>query len=896
MSFWLAVLFTFPRAQSFYEAQFPGARLSADSVARLDRLFGRDGQWWFEPPNGAVVWLDNDEAAIREFETAFAPLHSLKKLAPARRRGEVGALINRIAMQHRQMRSASVASDGGASLFEAAESFEHAGDDGATVVRLRIEGRRLNASEVVEQAQGACRTPVRLIASALDAGVLLLGGVHCDDAEAVAERLVQRSERIGWVDLQAAYYTLNRWGGVTVRAGANLTAVSSSVAQLDGAGQILALSDTGVEMGGCFFRDTRALPTTLVQAVPADTGHRKLRAYWSGSGGDLRDAPPGGGHGTHVAGTALGEAASGASALVARFNGVAPSARLAVIDLLPASGSGGFLQVPLVISSTLMRWSIDAGASVHTASWGADAGSRYTADEADLDLFAYRNRRFLMVFAAGNAGPFAPSISSPSYAKNVLSVGATMNGIESIALAQRPTRPAADYTPEWVSEFSSRGTAALAIRKPDLVAPGGPFVWSAASGGTSCTSTDNALDGFAGTSMATPAVAGAALLLRQYFAQQQPPIDPTASLLRAVLVASAQPMLGVFPRQRFATTQARIDASGHGRIALSSVLDSPTVQLAVLANEDRSVSEEKLVQSWCVSVVGGGSGGAVRTVVALSYADFPGDKILNDIRLRVVEDDTGVEPLVNERAEPERRSTNERTATSSRRFSVFVVLDRLAVDDRVDFSLVLALQRSSAETRLEVDSGGECAALPVDDEEVRPCEAPLLACSGHGALLGGECVCLDGWTGDACQLCSVPADVARTARHCLGVPRRLLGTGAVAQRVPVVVQRNSVAARLTGTFYNRTVAKTSDGVPGVGGLDCWCLAVAERLVSERFSSHADLLAAAIAQRSALEALATNSQTVLAGQPLASAAAAPKSAAAAVRTPLLILVLLPLRFL
>jgi hypothetical protein len=68
---------------------------------------------------------------------------------------------------------------------------------------------------------------------------------------------------------------------------------------LDGTGEIIAIADTGVDTSHCFFRD----PT---EEVPYDATishtHRKLVNYYRFvDGSDLN------GHGTHVAGSALGE-------------------------------------------------------------------------------------------------------------------------------------------------------------------------------------------------------------------------------------------------------------------------------------------------------------------------------------------------------------------------------------------------------------------------------------------------------------------------------------------------------------------------------------------------------------------------------------------------------------
>ena len=127
-----------------------------------------------------------------------------------------------------------------------------------------------------------------------------------------------------------------------------------------------------------------------------------------------------------------------------------------------------------------------------------------------------------------------------------------------------------------VATFSSRGTSFDDARiKPDLVVPGedtlsanGPgvdssgnlfsttanhcVVPSATTARTTADSKNFALRTMSGTSMATPLAAGAVEKIRQYFVQGYYPsgnkggtsISPAESLLRAVILASAQPLSG----------------------------------------------------------------------------------------------------------------------------------------------------------------------------------------------------------------------------------------------------------------------------------------------------------------------------------------------------------------
>ena len=62
----------------------------------------------------------------------------------------------------------------------------------------------------------------------------------------------------------------------------------------------------------------------------------------------------------------------------------------------------------------------DAGARVHSCSWGSSANF-YTNQDRDFDRYIHDDESFLVVVAAGNSGPNANTVGSPAIAKNVLS-------------------------------------------------------------------------------------------------------------------------------------------------------------------------------------------------------------------------------------------------------------------------------------------------------------------------------------------------------------------------------------------------------------------------------------------------------------------------------------------
>jgi hypothetical protein len=82
------------------------------------------------------------------------------------------------------------------------------------------------------------------------------------------------------------------------------------------------------------------------------------------------------------------------------------------------------------------------------------------------------------------------------------------------ATAQLPYPPVGvPNTPDVLADFSSRGPSGYELIKPDIAAPGVAIL--AAVSGTTLTGSEQAVDIYDGTSMASPHNAGAALLVRQ---------------------------------------------------------------------------------------------------------------------------------------------------------------------------------------------------------------------------------------------------------------------------------------------------------------------------------------------------------------------------------------------
>eukprot|EP00981_Chlorochromonas_danica_P002933 scaffold600_cov193-Ochromonas_danica.AAC.9 len=285
----------------------------------------------------------------------------------------------------------------------------------------------------------------------------------------------------------------------TAKVGSDLASMPFTAAGLQGDGQIMAISDTGLDSKSCFFYDPQGQVTPTDVSKPFfDNKYRKIIQYSVVGGcGDNGDGE--GGHGTHVSGIAVGAILNQDITGGGKYDGVAPNAKVVFTDM---GKPGGGLCVPPL--SQLYGNGKAAGARIFSNSFGSYfTGTGYYANQ-DMDNYLFNNMDTAIFYASGNIGKVS-SITRESAGKNVVSVGSSETTLGSSNIA-------------YIAFYSSRGPTYDNRLKPDIISPGDQLN-SAKASGTSSQTCDTIQ--MTGTSMATPAAAGNALLFRQYFQDSQ---------------------------------------------------------------------------------------------------------------------------------------------------------------------------------------------------------------------------------------------------------------------------------------------------------------------------------------------------------------------------------------
>lgn len=482
----------------------------------------------------------------------------------------------------------------------------------------------------------------------------------------------------------------NRTSNNVARGLARIEPVVTSLG-LDGSGEIVGVADSGLDNGlnnGTMLADFAGRIVNIRDTV-------NKAAFGVADGADLNN------HGTHVCGSILGSGANSNG----RITGMAPAAQLTMLAMGPNNGTG--LSVPIDLVTGVFQDAYTDGARIHSNSWGNSAAAalgKYSAQSQDVDEFVRDHPDMLIVFAAGNNGPGASTVTPPGTAKNCLTVGASESVRPLPGLVTRdPNVQDADFNPatppvnvplsintideqadnaDHIAVFSSRGplndTGDTRI-KPDLVAPGTWILSCRSSVSTADVGPDglphvgavagfyaNDADGVAthaeavglglpggpifgsfnqntpaapagagvlaqqnyfynsGTSMATPIVAGAATLLRQYLRERRGLANPSAALLKALLINGATVPAG--------ESNAPNSTRGFGWLNLEhTIAPAPTRQQSYSDDIDLAVATGD-VRQFSVQV----ADPAQPLRVTLAWTDQPGKGVQNQLYLRVI--------------------------------------------------------------------------------------------------------------------------------------------------------------------------------------------------------------------------------------------------------------------
>ena len=464
--------------------------------------------------------------------------------------------------------------------------------NGQRLYRVRIE----DGADAVAATQAILATGAQV--SSADGALLTI------QADATQVAAVARVLDVAWIDNFVLYEKHNDVGaGVIV--GANIANANG----YDGSTQIAAVADTGLG-GGTAATAHVDVPASRVVGIfnwPGVTDS----CFQTISNDGAIDVDSG--HGTHVALSVLGDGdVDGAG------KGSAPAARLVfqatenyvtvsnLCRILYGYTNGYYLTGLPANLTNLYGEAYNAGARIHSNSWGSSQAGVYTANSAQTDQFVWNNRDMVITFSAGNAGADAnnngvvdnDSIGSPATAKNVITVGASenarpdnfpcdtsltytspdtyqagqtctsMGGVNFLGTAgQRwgfTTEPLnSDITAgnaQQMAPFSSRGPTDDGRIKPDVVAPG-TWILSGYSdlyqqgydAGTNPRNNSFQSDGwgmprnarykyFGGTSMSNPIAAGAATVVRDFY-QKAYTVSASAALVKATLINTAVDLL-----------------------------------------------------------------------------------------------------------------------------------------------------------------------------------------------------------------------------------------------------------------------------------------------------------------------------------------------------------------
>jgi hypothetical protein len=495
----------------------------------------------------------------------------------------------------------------------------------------------------------------------------------------VLETMAQMPE-ISWIERRPEFKLFNRWAHGTTQTSEYNNVPIYLTANITGAGEIVGVSDSGLDMMSCFFHDAyhNTPYSAVVNPSAANYAHRKVIFYSTQYGDGYDDAENEDAHGTHVSGSVAGSPYSDFDyGDFPKYRGIAYNAKIVFYDIHTTGASS--LSPPSDLNSNMFQPMYNLGARIMTNSWGVTDPSRlslYDTSASNIDRFMWNYPDALVLFAAGNSGSTAAgsprTIAPPSTNKNGLCVGASLSDHRSwLAYTAGTATDVQDI--DSLAYFSSRGPTRDGRLKPDLTAPG--FYTTSANGLTKPSDIHCGLRGLSGTSMASPTAAGLAVIVRQYFTygyypsgdrKESDSFIPSGALLKAMLVTASTPLKQV-PTivNNVATSYVNLNNypdnnQGYGRIELDNVLNfansgiDPISLFVIGAATNKTVNRYAELKSNTFNTYTFRTGStAVPVRVTLAYSDYPGiestssaNVIVNTLTLKVTQGSSTFNPSI----------------------------------------------------------------------------------------------------------------------------------------------------------------------------------------------------------------------------------------------------------
>ncbi|KAL2369961.1 kp-43 peptidase/serine peptidase [Blastomyces gilchristii SLH14081] len=412
------------------------------------------------------------------------------------------------------------------------------------------------------------------------------------------------------------------------------TNMSVHVSEYLGEGQVVAAADTGFDIGKT--DDTH----------PAFTG--RVKHLYALGRPNATDDPDG--HGTHVAGSILGDGDS--PSMGGKITAAAPKAQLVIQSVLDSSnGLGG---IPSDLSELFIVPYEEHGARIHTNSWGSSSlfgQIPYDVSASQVDKFIWEHPDMLILFAAGNEGSDRnfdgvidlSQIGSQAAAKNILTVGASENNRPDIGVQYGFRWPSSPFrtdlmadNPAGMAAFSSRGPTVEGRCKPDVVAPGTAVLSSLSRNAQADSQYGESLDPqwwfLAGTSMATPLVAGCAAVVRESLVKNGTP-NPSAALVKALLINGAVELVGQYDPSEAGPSPN--NNSGFGLVNLRNSIILPNQEDGGFYEGGPLEQGQGLDKPITVNIPPGTSAEGSVLKVTLVWSDPPGAELQNDLDLLV---------------------------------------------------------------------------------------------------------------------------------------------------------------------------------------------------------------------------------------------------------------------